>query len=259
MKNLREHKSEGTISMLQNKKVIFFDMDGTLIDSVGVWNDIDRKLLLKLGAPQLEQEDVQLQRDTLLRQYRAAQNPYQEYCRYLGEKYQANLTPAEIMKLRYDIATEYLTQVVDYKPDAEHLLRLLKAAGFRLAIVTTTKKGNMDIYRTQNKNIMAKAALADYFSPIYTREDATEIKPSPEIYHRAMRELAVEPKDCLIFEDSLIGVEAANHAGIEVAAMYDQYSDHEREAINQKATYQFADYRAVIAAVTKELQAQKNS
>ena len=42
---------------------------------------------------------------------------------------------------------------------------------------------------------------------------------------------------CLIFEDSLIGVEAAHQAGIEVVAIYDQYSAHELEQIKQKANY----------------------
>lgn len=87
---------------------------------------------------------------------------------------------------------------------------------------------------------------------VYTREDAKEIKPNPEIYSRILNELKVRKEQCLIFEDSLIGIEAANNAGIEAVAMYDKYFDMEREEIEKKATYSFNNYREVIQNLLKE-------
>ena len=57
-----------------------------------------------------------------------------------------------------------------------------------------------------------------------------------------MKDLKVSRKDCLVFEDSLIGVEAAKNAGIECVVIEDQYSDAEREQINQLADYQIKSY-----------------
>lgn len=239
--------------MLKGKKVAIFDMDGTLIDSVGVWNDIDKKLIARLGAEQSGDEDVQFFRDALLRENRSKQNPYLEYCRYLGQKYGCALTAEEIQRLRYDIATEQLENAVDYKPDAERLIQKLKALGLTLAIATTTKRDNMKVYLTRNQNIIRKAPLDEYFSLILTKEDANELKPSPEIYHRVIRELGVTPEDCLVFEDSLVGVEAACAAGIDVAVMYDKYSDRERDEINLKASYSFDSFAELIDAIDKEL------
>lgn len=239
--------------MIKGKKVVIFDMDGTLVDSVGVWNEVDRKLISELGEKKPEKEDVQFQRDTVLRKFSTASNPYLEYCNYLKEKYGSNLTAEEVVHLRYQIANDYLNNVIDYKKDAEVLLKKLRDCGVMLVIATTTKKSNMDIYRSTNRNIIEKAPLDDFFSIIYTREDATEIKPNPEIYYRVMKELNVTPADCIIFEDSLIGVEAANNAGIEVIAMYDKYSDHEREEINKHANFKFDDYTSVLEAINKEL------
>ena len=110
----------------------------------------------------------------------------------------------------------------------------------------------MDIYCNENTNIISKANIKDYFSILYTREDAKEIKPNPEIYLRILNELKARKEQCLIFEDSLIGIEAASNAGIEVVAMYDKYSDIEREEINKKATYNFNNYREVIQTLLKE-------
>lgn len=57
----------------------------------------------------------------------------------------------------------------------------------------------------------------------------------------------------LIFEDSLIGMEAAHSAGIEAVAVYDRYSDGEREAINQLADYQISGYAEVIRRLEEKL------
>lgn len=239
--------------MLQDKKVILFDMDGTLIDSVGVWNEVDRRLIAKLGGAEMKNEDIQIQRDTALREYSKHANPYLQYCTFLKEKYNSALSPEQVVDLRYGMANEYLINDIDYKENAEVLLQKLKSMGLTLIITTATKRTSIDIYRKLNTNILQKAPLDEFFFKIYTREDVTEMKPNPEIYYTVMKELGVTPQDCLIFEDSLIGVDAANNAGIEVVVMYDKYSDHEREEINEKADYSFDNYAAVLEAIEAEL------
>lgn len=234
--------------MFKGKKVIIFDMDGTLIDSVGVWNEVDKALIKRINnnAEINRDVDIQEQRDSALRRYSKEANPYLAYCEFLGRKYGSQLTGEEIIKLRYEIAQEYLQNTIDYKPDVEVLLKELKKRGFILVIASTTKKTNMEIYRTKNKNIMTKAMIDEYFSLVFTREDAKEIKPNPEIYLRVMQELGVNDEECLIFEDSLIGIEAAKGAGIEVVAIHDKYSDADREEINKLSNYQFNAYSDII-------------
>lgn len=229
--------------MLKGKKVLIFDMDGTLIDSVGVWNDVDRALIQKIRTDGgTDPGDVQARRDEALRRFSKEPNPYISYCALLGERYGCGMSPEEIHTLRYEIAQDFLKHVVDYKPGADVFLHRAKAAGYTLVIATTTKRGNVDIYRTQNINMTAKAKIDDLFTLVYTREDAREIKPNPEIYLRVLSELKVKPEECLVFEDSLIGIEAAKRAGIPSAAVYDPYSDAEREQINALADYQISSY-----------------
>lgn len=104
----------------------------------------------------------------------------------------------------------------------------------------------MEVYRTKNRNIREKALVDKYFVKIYTREDAERIKPDPQIHEKLLAEMGKKPEDCFIFEDSLIGVRAAKAAGIPVAAIYDKYSDAEREEINALADMTFDSFADVL-------------
>lgn len=100
--------------MFQNKKVIIFDMDGTLIDSIGIWNQVDVELILKLAGISVPWEELQMQRDAKLREYRLTENPYVSYCGFLGQKYHSPLSPQKILTLRNKIANDYLTNKIDF-------------------------------------------------------------------------------------------------------------------------------------------------
>lgn len=237
--------------MLKNKKFIIFDMDGTLIDSIGIWNETDVRFAKALGGDTTG-VDVQARRDAKLREYKASDAPYRDYCGWLGELYGSPLSPEELVRLRYEIAEDLLVHEIDYKPDAEVFLYRLKEMGFTLLVASTTKRSNMDTYCEKNEKIRRKALPSEVFAAIYTREDAREIKPSPEIYERIFREWNTSAEECLVFEDSLIGVEAANNAGVDVVAIYDKYSDGDRAEINARTVAQFNTYKEALRAIGAE-------
>lgn len=235
--------------MLKGKKAVLFDMDGTLIDSVGVWNEVDRRLLTQLGVENAQDIDVQAQRDAALVKFSASDSPYEDYCSLLAEKYGLALSGAEVVDIRYKISQELIENEVAYKPNAPELLKKLRTLGLTLAIVSTTKRDNMKTYMTRNRNICGAAPLGEFFAAIFTREDAERLKPDPDAYLRAMRQLGLKPEDCLVFEDSLVGVQAAKAAGLQTAVIYDKYSDADRQEIERLADRCFADWAQVLEAL----------
>lgn len=239
--------------MLKNKKVIIFDLDGTLIDSVGIWNAIDEELIKTIGNGTIDDIDIGIQRDTKLKEYSKCEDSYLEYCGFLKEKYNSKLSKEEIKKLRYEIAENYLKEKVNYKPNAENVLKYLKKKGFTLAIASTTNDHTIEYYKRDNKNIINKANLEEMFSVIYSKGAVKELKPNPEIHYKILNELNAKAEECLIIEDSLIGVEAANNANIEVAVIYDKYSDSNRNEINKLSQYQFKDFGEMLDYMKEEL------
>lgn len=243
--------------MFTGKRCIIFDLDGTIIDSVGIWNDTDRALIRTLGGEDMEAGAVGIRRDRLLREFKDAGNPYEAYCAWIAAEYGAEASGAELLQRRDAIAREKLAHEIDYKPGAEQFLAFLKKHGFTLGIATTTRRKNIDIYQHENENIRRKAPFASYFSFIYTREDVSTIKPDPEIYEKIQREWKLSPSECLIFEDSLTGVLAARNAGIEVVSMYDRYSEAEQEEIQRLSTYHFQNYGEALEKSNEELRMKK--
>ena len=231
------------MNIFKNKKYVIFDMDGTLIDSVGVWNSVDEALIKELNngnAP--DASVIQSQRDEMLRKFRNSPHPYNDYCDFLRIKYNLNVSAKEIIERRYAIAQYYLENVVDYKKDADTFVHKLSELGYVLAIASTTKRSNIDVYRHQNSNIISKADIDTYFKLVLTREDAVAMKPSPDIYLKCLDLLGADVEECIVLEDSLVGVEAAKAAGLTTVGVYDKYSDGDRYEISKLADFTVNEY-----------------
>lgn len=239
--------------MFADRKYVIFDMDGTLIDSVGIWNLIDEELIKSYGAVPPSTEKIQNDRDDVLERKRSADDPYREYCAYLNEHYVFCEKDAEnIKRKRYQIAQKYLENKMDYRPGADVFIRKLREFGKRLIIASTTRKINMDVYRRLNNNIRSKADIDEFFDMVYTREDVDAIKPDPEVYEKVLAEIGAKPSECVVIEDSLVGVEAAKAAGLFTVAVYDRHSENDRERIEKLADRFIMDYDEALSILWEE-------
>ena len=227
---------------IKEKKYIVFDMDGTLIDSIGVWNITDQKLIEEFGNITIDLDTIQLERDSFLHSNQDS-NIYVAYCEYLIKKYGFSIKNAEqLLNIRWDISNEVLATEMDFKPDVVELISKLKGLGFTLALATMTTQVQLDVYSHKNMKMRKQMNLEEIFDFITTKDDVIRKKPDPEIYKKIMQHYNATPDECLIFEDSYTGVLASKNAGIEVVNIYDKYADLDRDKINEIADYSIENY-----------------
>ena len=231
---------------LKNKKVIVFDLDGTLIDSIGIWNMTDQKLIYDYSGIKVNLEDIQKDRDNFLNN-NAGSDIYIEYCDYLINKYGLSINNSEeLSDLRKDAANIVLRKDIEFKDDVVKLILKLKSLGINLALATVTTKSQLEIYCKENEKMLKEMNIEEVFDFITTKETVKNKKPDPEVYFTIMNHFNIEPSECLIFEDSYTGVMAANRAGIEVVNIYDKYADGERCLIDELTDYKISNYKEFI-------------
>lgn len=236
---------------MKKKKYIIFDMDGTLIDSIGVWNTIDQRLVLKYTNKYVDETTIQTQRDTFLNANKG-NDTYIEYCRFLIKLYKMDTDINSLMRDRVLFSDKMLSKELDYKSGAPELLYKLKEMGYTLVLATMTTKQQIDVYAKENKKMAKAIDLYKVFDYITTIEDVKEKKPNPEIYLNIMKHFNATCDECLIFEDSLTGVLSACNANIEVINIYDSYADINREEIDKISDYKIRNFYEFIQYLKRE-------
>lgn len=206
--------------MLKGKKVVIFDFDGTLVNSMEYWVNLDRELIHKLTSTYY---DVNFQSlwEEKMKEYENTADPLLTYCNYLAGKYNIKLTGEDILKERKNITLKFYECDILPKDGAAEFIKKLKGEGYILVIATTTSRENIKA-SLKNKNLSEMLKL---FSKIYTYEDAERSKPYPDVHFKIMADFNVKEEECIIFEDNISGVIAANRANIDVIAVYDSQSD----------------------------------
>lgn len=213
--------------MLSGKKAIIFDMDGSLVDSMWIWPEVDRIFMAKyhLSPPESFHKDIEGM-------------SYTETAQYFVNKFQMTCSVEQVMEEWREMTVELYTTKVFPKPGALHFLKKMKQLGVLLGIATS------------NDRVIAEAALEardlkKYFDSIRTSCEVAAGKPAPDVYLKVAEDLQVEPSKCLVFEDVPNGILAGKNAGMEVCAVDDAFSRPQEQEKRRLADYYIHDYNEI--------------
>lgn len=214
--------------MWKDKKAVIFDFDGTLVDSMWMWGEIDIEYLARfhIAVPDTLQLDI-------------AGMSFSETAVYFKETFQIPDSLDEIKKTWNDMAMYKYTHEVPMKPGAMEFLKRLKEAGIRMGIATSNSKELVEAS-------VEALGLTEFFDEIHTSCEVAKGKPAPDIYLLVADRLGVEPKDCLVFEDISEGILAGKRAGMQVCAVEDEFSLPMTEEKKKLADYYIVSYDEVV-------------
>ena len=129
------------------------------------------------------------------------------------ETFELKLTPEEFLKIRNSITPEYFKKCPFFPGAKEITDKFKKEFKFKTAIATSSGKINFD-YKTFNK----KEWLKEDFDTFVLGDDPRikNGKPAPDIFITAANDLGLQPKDCIMFEDSIQGITACISSGAKI-------------------------------------------
>ena len=182
--------------MLEHIKAVLFDLDGTLVDSMWVWNDIDVEYLGRFGLslPETLQKEIEGMSFT-------------ETAVYIKQKFSI---PDPIEKMKEDwnaMAFDKYVNEVPLKKGVPEFLALCRKKGIRLGIATINSRQLVDA-------IIASHGLTEHFDGIVTGCEVNRGKPWPDVYLETARRCGASPEHCLVFEDIVPGIQAGRNAGM---------------------------------------------
>lgn len=213
----------------EQTKGVIFDLDGTLIDSMGIWKDIDIEFLKRFGHELPEDLQDRIEGMSFL-----------ETARYFKQQFQIPLSLTEIMECWNQMAMEQYTHKILMKPGAKEFLAELEKMGISMAIASSNSHTLIDA-------TLEAHGISGYFQTIVSGCDVKAGKPAPDVYLKAAESLGLDPEQCVVFEDIPAGIKAGKAAGMKVYAIEDEYSRLQREEKMQLSDGYFVDYRELIA------------
>lgn len=220
--------------MLTDIDAVLFDLDGSLVDSMWLWRDIDIEYLGRYGISLPEGLQAEIEGMS-----------FSETAVYFKERFQIPETIETIKSNWNQMAWDKYTHQVPLKEGARAFVEYCRQNQIRLGIASSNSRELVE-------NVLKVHGILDYFDGIVTSCDVEKGKPAPDVYLEAARRCHAAPERCLVFEDIVPGILAGKAAGMRVCAVEDAYSRHQEQDKKMLSDYYIKDYLEIMAKLTSQ-------
>jgi beta-phosphoglucomutase len=214
-------------------KGIIFDMDGTMVDNMMVHHRAWQRKLAELG--------LDLSIDEVKEKIHGINEEILE--RIFGDRY----TVEERRRISWEKEAAYreiFLPELRLVPGLQGFLERAKATNIPMAIGTAAPSENVDF-------VLDNLNLRPYFTGVFDAKSVTKGKPDPEIFNVAAASLGLSTADCLIFEDSVTGAEAARRAGASTIIVTTTHAREEFAQFNHIVRF-IGDFEGLEAGVLNQ-------
>ena len=216
-------------------KGAIFDLDGTILDSMFIWDTIGEDYLRSLGIEPKENLKETFKTFTL-----------EQAAQYYRENYEITLSVDEIVDGVNKMVERYYAETVKLKPGIEVFLEKLKANGVKMCIATVTDKPLVEV-------ALDRLGVRDYFSEIFACSEVGHSKEEPHIYREAQKHLNTEKSETVVFEDALHALKTAKADGFVIAGVFDVLEENQEELKKTADTYidDYSDFEKFWNSINK--------
>lgn len=188
---------------------VIFDVDGVLLNSMPVWENLGELYLKRLG--------IEAEKDIREKLFSMS---IEEAAGYLISQYGLDKTSEEIISGLNREVKDYYEQRVPLKEGVRQYLQEFRERKIPMAIATSGDRRNAEA-------ALKRLKVYSFFSGIFTCSEIGSSKTQPDIYYAAALQIDTEPSETWVFEDALHAIRTAKQAGFCTAAVYDKASDRD--------------------------------
>lgn len=199
-------------------KGAIMDIDGTLLDSMPIWDDASARWLSSIGVQPEEGLGEIMFRMSL-----------DEGAAYLRSEYDLSLSEQEIKDGVLGVIRDFYVNKVQAKPGADSFLAHMQELGIPMYLATSSNREHV-------RAALERLGLCKYFRGMITCEEAGSSKREPGIFLQAAERMGIAPADVYVFEDVIHAVRAAGSAGFVTVGVYDAASDADNEAMRRECS-----------------------
>ncbi len=219
---------------MEKIKGVILDLDGTLLDSMWVWEQIDIDFLARRG---LQVPEDYVDAITPMGFYAAAE--------YTIHRFGFSQTPEEIIEEWKEMSREVYASEVLCKKYVREALEFFQKNGIHMTIATASHE-ELFIPCLKNNGIW------EYFDSYSTMSEVKRGKGFPDIYELAAKKIQCEPHQVIVFEDIVQGVQGARMGGFCTVGVHDSYSQHDEVNLRREADYYMMDW-SQLPAIYEEI------